>query len=141
MHEPRDAPAHRRLERVERAHEVVVEDGVRRVLRRLGDRRGVDDGVVAADERVGVAGVGEIGLDVADLAALGLVERAVQVGRGDLVAGVVQGRDRGGADLPAGAGDEDAHGRRSSRSACAATLRCGGCGWFRSGFPAERVGA
>ena len=56
----------RGLERVERRHQVVAEDDVRRVLGRLGDRGGVDDRVVAADDGERVAGVGQVGLDVGD---------------------------------------------------------------------------
>jgi hypothetical protein len=58
VHEPRDLPSHGRLDRVERRHHVVAEDDVRRVVRRIRDRGGVDDGVLPADDRERVAGVG-----------------------------------------------------------------------------------
>jgi hypothetical protein len=88
-----------------------VEDLVGRVAARLGERGGVDDGVVAADDRERVAGVGEVGLLVArDVRAGGLEHRRADVAGGDLVAGLVEGVDGGRADLAAGAGDEDPHG-------------------------------
>ena len=42
----------RRLEHVERAHHVVAEDDVRRVVHRLRDGGGVDDDLTAARERM-----------------------------------------------------------------------------------------
>ena len=76
------APAHGRLDRVERRHQVVVEDDVRRVAGRLGDRRGVDHRVVAAHDREGRAGVGEVGLHVRGLAGVGALEHGrPEVGR------------------------------------------------------------
>ena len=84
---------------------------MRRVAGRLGDRGGVDHGVVAAHDRERVAGVGEVGLLVARRAGRRRLEdgRAEVAGR-DLVAGGVERVDGGRADLPARAGDEDAHG-------------------------------
>ena len=71
----------------------------------------MDDGVVAADDREGVAGVGEVGLLVVrDVRAGGLEHGRADVAGGDVVAGLVEGVDGGRADLAAGAGDEDAHG-------------------------------
>ena len=80
------------------------------VLGRLGDRGGVDDRVVAADDRERVAGVGQVGLLVGD-ARRGFASNdgRAEVGGGDVVAGVGEGGDGGGADLAARAGDEDAH--------------------------------
>ena len=78
-------------------------DGVR-------DRRGVDDRVVAADERVRAAGVGEVGLEVAHAPRGRALEgRRGAVRGGDAVARAPHRVDGGGADLPARAGDEDAH--------------------------------
>ena len=113
VHEAADAGADRRLERVERRHQVVGEHPVRRVVRRVGDRGGVDDGVVAAHDREGVAGVGQVGLLVRDPVAVGLEARGAEVGRADLVAGVGERRDGRGADLPARACDEDPHSSQS----------------------------
>ena len=62
--EPPDAEPDRGLEDVERRHQVVLEDHVRRVLRRVGDRAGVDDRVDAADDRERVSRVRQVGLDV-----------------------------------------------------------------------------
>src|SRR4051812_7045994 len=56
--------ADRRLERVERRQQVVREDRVRRVVLGVGYRRRVDHGVVPADHRERVAGVGEVGARV-----------------------------------------------------------------------------
>jgi hypothetical protein len=75
---------------------------MRRVAGRLGDRGGVDDGVVAADDGERVTGVGEVGLLVGRRAGrLRLEGGAGEVAGGDLVAGAVQRVDGGGADLPA----------------------------------------
>ena len=107
---PRPEPD-RGLQHVERRHQVVAEHRVGRVLRRLGDGGGVHHGVMAAHDRVRVAGIGQVGLRVGDaLAARRLEQRAREVRRRDLVAGGVEGGDGGGPDLAAGAGHEDAHG-------------------------------
>jgi hypothetical protein len=63
-----------------------------------------------AHDGVGVARLGQVGLLVGDaLAARCLEQRPLQVGGGDVVAGRVEVVDQCGADLAAGAGDEDAH--------------------------------
>jgi hypothetical protein len=77
----------------------------------IGQRGGVDHGVLAGDDRERVAGVGDVGLDVARPRRRGLEHRRDAIGGGDLVAGPVQDVDGGGADLAAGAGDEDSHSR------------------------------
>jgi len=137
--EARDAEAHRGLERVEGRHQVVLEHGVRRVVLRVGQRGGVDDGVVAAHHGVGVAGGGEVRLHVGRgrLGGRRLEDRRAEVARRDVVAGVEQGGDGGRSDLAERAGDEDAHdaryahaegrvrGRRASAAAGRlATLAC-----------------
>ena len=102
----------RRLEQVERGHQVVAEDDVRRVVDRLRDRGGVDDRVAAARERVRGAGVGEVGLPV----VLGLAAdprrgpRRAASGRSRARRSPpAQRRDERAADLAVRAGDEDPH--------------------------------
>ena len=103
----RDADA--RLDEVERRHQVVAEDLVRRVARRLGQRRAVDDHVLAADDGEGVARIGEVGLEVVRAGMAAFIDRWGEVAAGHAVPGFDQIVDRGGADLPARPGDEDLH--------------------------------
>ena len=87
--EPRDAEADRGLEHVERRHQVVLEDHVRRVLRRVGDRARVDDGVDASDDRERVARVGQVGLEILPrlVGKRPLEPAAREIGGADVIAG------------------------------------------------------
>ena len=77
---------------------------------------------MAAHDREGRAGVGEVGLHVRGLAGVGPLEHGrPEVRRGHVVAGAKQGGDGGAADLAAGAGDEDAHGAQPT--GCSRRLR------------------
>jgi hypothetical protein len=105
------AHAHARLDQVERREQVVREDLVRRVARRLGQRGAVDDDVGAAHRRERVAGIGEIGLEVVGAVVAALVDGGDQIAARDAMPGLEQIVDRGRADLPARPGDEDVHGR------------------------------
>jgi hypothetical protein len=70
----------------------------------------MDDGVVAADQGEGVAGVREIGLHVVGRSRRRSLEaRGMAVADREAVPGGVKGVDGGGADLAAPAGYEDAH--------------------------------
>ena len=55
VHEPPRAGGDRGFEHVERAHDVVAEDDVRRVVDRLRYSRRVHDGVAVASERIGTS--------------------------------------------------------------------------------------
>ena len=130
VHEARHAEAHRRLERVEGRHDVVLEDRVRGVARRLGERGGVHHRVVATHERERVARIGDVGLHVVGVAGPGRLEGGRQaVGRRDLMPGPQQGGDGGGPDLAAGSGDEDAHGRVPADALSPAAGRSRGRAW------------
>ena len=102
------------------------------LLGRLRDRRRVDHRVVAAHDREGRAGVGEVGLHVRGLSGVGALEdRRPEVGRGHVVAGGEQGVDGRAADLAAAAGDEDAHGAQPS--GVTPVVFGGPLAWWRAG--------
>jgi hypothetical protein len=90
----------------------------------IGQRGGVDHGVLAGDDGERVARVGEVGLAVGGPGWRGLEDRHGAVGGGHLMAGAVQDVDGGGADLPAGAGDEDAHPRILAHGCLWTSVRC-----------------
>jgi hypothetical protein len=100
---------------------------VRRTAGRVGDRSGVDDGVVTGHDRIGVAGVGQVGLLVRDRVAVILEPRAGEIGSGDVVAGVDERGDGRGSDLPARPCNEDpcrpaaAQGEAPCSSCCCST--------------------
>jgi hypothetical protein len=74
-----------------------------------GDRGRVNHRIVAVDDREGLAGIGEVGLDVGRLVGLAALEDGrAEVRGGDVVPGGEQGVDGGAADLPTAAGDKDA---------------------------------
>jgi hypothetical protein len=68
----------------------------------------VHDGVVAGQDGRGMPGIGQIGLDVADLTRP-LVDRRQPVHGRHLMSGPEKGVQRGSAQFAAGPGYEDAH--------------------------------
>ena len=115
-------------------HQVGPEDLVRRVLHRAGDPGRVHDGVVAGQDGRGMPRIGQIGLDVPDLARP-LVDRWQPVDGGHLMSGLEKGVQRCSAQFSAGPGHEDAH-VRGSPSVQEATPRP-----FRSADMAARRGS
>ena len=89
--EPVDADADAGLDEVERRHQVVAEHLVRRVARRLGQRRAVDHDVLAAHDGERVARIGQVGLEVVRAGVAAFVHR-----RGEVAAGDAGGRLRSG---------------------------------------------